>query len=101
MGGGLSRADRETAVRYAVLAQALRRRGTQAKIQIAVSALEVLEAARRELGIAHRRLDASVTKVRLQRADVGAHRMTPKAIRNNPEFMNLWRRKPPKIIDPC
>lgn len=30
----------------------------------------------------------------------GAPRMTPKAIGNNPDFKELWRRKPPKIIDP-
>jgi hypothetical protein len=33
---------------------------------------QVLKAAWRELGIAHRRLDASMTKVRLQRACIGA-----------------------------
>lgn len=29
-----------------------------------------------------------------------AHRVTAKAIRNNPEYRELWRRRPPKIIDP-
>jgi hypothetical protein len=37
----------------------------------------------------------------LAKAEPHAPRMTPKAIRNNPEFKELWRRrKPPKIIDP-
>jgi len=33
---------------------------------------QVLKAARRKFGIAHRRLDTSMTKVRLQRARIGA-----------------------------
>jgi hypothetical protein len=33
------------------------------------------------------------------KAEPRAARMSPKAIRNNPEFRELWRRKPPKIID--
>jgi hypothetical protein len=37
----------------------------------------------------------------LAKAEPQAPRMTPKAIRNNPEFRELWRRrKSPKIIDP-
>jgi hypothetical protein len=37
----------------------------------------------------------------LAKAEPQAPRMTPKAIRNNPKFRELWRRrKPPKIIDP-
>ena len=34
------------------------------------------------------------------KAEPRAPRMSPKAIRNNPEFRELWRRKLPKIIDP-
>jgi hypothetical protein len=36
----------------------------------------------------------------LAKAEPRAPRMSAKAIRNNPEFRELWRRKPPKIIDP-
>jgi hypothetical protein len=37
----------------------------------------------------------------LAKTEPEAPRMTPKAIRNNPEFKELWRqRKAPKIIDP-
>src|SRR5882724_1725305 len=36
----------------------------------------------------------------LAKTEPQAPRMTPKAIRNNPKFKELWRRKPPKIIDP-
>jgi hypothetical protein len=35
----------------------------------------------------------------LKKTMPNAPRMTPKAIRNNPEFKELWRRRQPKIID--
>jgi hypothetical protein len=36
----------------------------------------------------------------LAKSEPNAHRMTAKAISNNPEFGELWRRRSPKIIDP-
>ena len=36
----------------------------------------------------------------LAKAEPQAPRMSPKAIRNNAELSGLWRRRPPKIIDP-
>jgi hypothetical protein len=35
----------------------------------------------------------------LAKIEPNAHRITPKAISNNPKLRELWRRKPPKIID--